>query len=795
MKRQTSRFGRQSTAVGGRQPTPPDYGGRPGVELWSLLRRRYKVQRALSKVNSDINKLFGKSVDTEEDELQLSSPADKIFEELLNRRFFVGPEHRFRQFWDAMQVVLLFYVAFVIPLREGFDLQVEPWTVEFWWEVVVDCYFILDIFLNFRTAIVDQHGALVLSSSEIATDYMTSKCTCCRKRGPGWFWLDIIACLPVSYVELAVNGGKGSAKAGGQMKAFKILRLLRLAKMLRVARLKRILQRYEEQFAVMHKVMIVVKLFGMTLAIMYTTHVLCCLWYVVGFNAMVNVDGELIAENVGWIEREGYIVVERNADCRNHQGVMMAPETGAHTEDTCHAADLLWITDTESPVKTTFVVSIWTQYLTSFYWSITTLTTVGYGDISAVTNSEKVMSVFAELLGGMIFGMLVGTLSSIITQGRMAEQIYNERMEQVGEFMRVKNVPILLRRRVRVFYENLYKQKSVFDENEFLTQLSPQLAKELTQFMYADIMGHVPLFDGLPDSIVTKMCLSLKPFTATAGDEIMRENEEGSELFLIIRGEVKISRGNQTVGLMTSGSFFGEETLVEYYMRGRPADLVSVRTESARAKSEVTMVFLTREDAADFMVRYKQFKNNVLKSYSRRQARSMRRLERLEALHAEAAAGAVIVGKVQSQHKTETGEADAEHARQAEMLRLRRPSLNTQVVNHLAGEMTAKAKSPEEKNPTVTFSPASAVASDANADSAGTSPQVMQAVSHLSERQERVEQTLDGLVALMNNVSHRLVAMDDQLGRQTVRDASPVDRMDTLLPPGAVIEASEQAQP
>ena len=27
------------------------------------------------------------------------------------------------------------------------------------------------------------------------------------------------------------------------------------------------------------------------------------------------------------------------------------------------------------------------------------------------------MSVFAELLGGMIFGMLVGTLSSIITQG------------------------------------------------------------------------------------------------------------------------------------------------------------------------------------------------------------------------------------------------------------------------------------------------------------------------------------------------------------------------------------------
>ena len=32
-----------------RQPTPADYGGRPGKELWAILRRRYKVERALSR--------------------------------------------------------------------------------------------------------------------------------------------------------------------------------------------------------------------------------------------------------------------------------------------------------------------------------------------------------------------------------------------------------------------------------------------------------------------------------------------------------------------------------------------------------------------------------------------------------------------------------------------------------------------------------------------------------------------------------------------------------------------------
>ena len=81
----------------GRRPTPDDYVGRPGKELWATLRRRHKVERALGKVNSDLNKLFGKNVETEEDELQLSSPASKINELLAKKRFFVGPENRLRQ--------------------------------------------------------------------------------------------------------------------------------------------------------------------------------------------------------------------------------------------------------------------------------------------------------------------------------------------------------------------------------------------------------------------------------------------------------------------------------------------------------------------------------------------------------------------------------------------------------------------------------------------------------------------------------------------------------------------------
>jgi len=53
-------------------------------------------------------------------------------------------------------------------------------------------------------------------------------------------------------------------------------------------------------------------------------------------------------------------------------------------------------------------------YVASFYFSVTTVVTVGYGDITAISSTEKILATFLMIIGVIAFSFATGALSSII---------------------------------------------------------------------------------------------------------------------------------------------------------------------------------------------------------------------------------------------------------------------------------------------------------------------------------------------------------------------------------------------
>ena len=257
----------------------------------------------------------------------------------------IMPDGEFRKWWDSAQVVALFYVAIMVPIRIGFAREMTPLTAEWFVELLTDIYFIVDIIVNFRTAYYDE-DELVVKPSQVAKQYTK-----------GWFAIDVLSCLPVGYVSQIIvafqesSADDNTSASANDIKALKILRLLRLAKLLRLARLRKVIKRHEEN---MENIMGYMKLVGATSTIFYGCHLCACLWYLVG-------------------EDE-------------------------HTVDT-FSGDIITVEGwrTRRFGGNNFTLTV--QYTHAFYWALTTLSTVGYGDITPLTIQEHLFSIACELFG------------------------------------------------------------------------------------------------------------------------------------------------------------------------------------------------------------------------------------------------------------------------------------------------------------------------------------------------------------------------------------------------------------
>lgn len=107
-------------------------------------------------------------------------------------------------------------------------------------------------------------------------------------------------------------------------------------------------------------------------------------------------------------------------------------------------------------------------------------------------------------------------------------------MDEVREYMRNRNLPPELRRRVRIYLEDVYRQSS-FNERDMLSQLPESLKKEVQERIYAALITEVPFFsaDVIADDmdILTRLCSMFRPRIASKEEAIYQEGEIGHGTF------------------------------------------------------------------------------------------------------------------------------------------------------------------------------------------------------------------------------------------------------------------------
>ena len=250
------------------------------------------------------------------------------------------------------------------------------------------------------------------------------------------------------------------------------------------------------------------------------------------------------------------------------------------------------------------------QYITSLYWTVTTLATVGYGDISAHNDIQRLYASFVMLNGVGLFGYAIGNIATLIANLDMAKAAHQQKLDQVNAFLHHKRVPVPLVEKVNDYYRYLWENRMGHPQEDSLSDLPASLHTEVALFLNRRILEKVPLFRDAGETFLRDVVLLLKPRVYLPGDYVFRQGDPADSMYFVSKGTLEVLSDDPAVPKVDlgEGDYFGEIALTQ----------TGTRTRSVRTADFCDVYELSKTVFDQLLAKYPEFKRHIEKSVQHR---------------------------------------------------------------------------------------------------------------------------------------------------------------------------------
>jgi voltage-gated potassium channel len=233
-------------------------------------------------------------------------------------------------------------------------------------------------------------------------------------------------------------------------------------------------------------------------------------------------------------------------------------------------------------------------YVKAIYWVITTMTTIGYGDITPQTSITRIYTMFVMISGVAVYGFVIGNFSKFLTEENKFKEGQKEKMFNLFQFMKYYGVPKKLQEESIDFMGHISSDRLTDDDSKIISELPETLQNDLKIYMKIKMIDSIPLFQGTSSECQKELSLFLKEKNYSPGGSIIVKGDIGNEMFIIDHGRVEIIINDEIVNTMSDGEFFGEIALIKS----------TTRMADVKARSYCKIYFLERDDLMTMTKKY-----------------------------------------------------------------------------------------------------------------------------------------------------------------------------------------------
>lgn len=380
-----------------------------------------------------------------------------------------------------------------------------------------------------------------------------------KKYLKSWFIVDFFSTVP--FYRLGV--GPSGAFLLRALRALKVFRLFRVLKLLRLFRVLKILQYFfsgnslNSDRVVLEDVFTrIAKLLGYLALI---THVIACFWAWVSLNS----------SDDSWY----------------------------------HAAG---IRDEENVKK----------YIAAVYWSYATMATVGYGDIYARNDDERIYSIVVMVAGSNILAYIVGTVGAHAFDRTGSKGLQETKLGLIRDYLAEQGTPKSLREATIRHFCYVLENKTPFQEVDIWKNLPHALRHDTIFYGNKNNISKIPILDNIKESVASVIYSLCDLCFVVEGSYIYNFETGSGGVYFILNGTAEVvddgeddEDGEVVIAEIKKGFFFGHENLFE-----RNIDFVGIR-----AKTDLCMLWISNNSLSimkhDLPYAFKIFRDQISNAY------------------------------------------------------------------------------------------------------------------------------------------------------------------------------------
>ncbi|CAF3405778.1 unnamed protein product [Rotaria sp. Silwood1] len=256
-------------------------------------------------------------------------------------------------------------------------------------------------------------------------------------------------------------------------------------------------------------------------------------------------------------------------------------------------------------------------YVTALYYTMSSLTSIGFGNVAANSDNEKIFTCVMMLIGSLLYATIFGNVTTIFTQMYSATARYHEMLSSIREFMRLHGMPNQLNERIMDYVVSTWAMTKGIDATKVLNYCPKDMRADICVHMNRSVFNEHPAFRLASDGCLRALAVHFHINHSAPGDMLYHCGESLDMLCFIASGSLEVIQDDEVLAILSINDVFGDD----FWSKHR--DSVGQSAANVRALTYCNIHQIRRERLLEVLDFYHPFSisfaRNMLLTYNLRQ--------------------------------------------------------------------------------------------------------------------------------------------------------------------------------